>query len=214
MTKKERYEARKSAGLCVHCGKPARDGKVTCAECAEKKSAYGKDIIQWRRDLKLCTRCGKPVYKGALCLVCRSNSQLYAMNYEKTDKDRERQREANKRLYDTRKAEHKCTNCGRELSENDKHTRCTECRNHKARLERERNNRTGKKTPIELRGNGEYCAICLKPVENKGKKLCNRCYERCCKQAEIMREKVPKDNYFAQQIKYQWKCSIERSKTR
>ena len=31
--------------------------------------------------------------------------------------------------------------------------------------------------PNGLRGDGQFCAVCLKPVEVEGNKLCNRCAE-------------------------------------
>ena len=40
---KQRYQKRKSEGICTRCGKvPARAGKVMCEECAQKASARSR----------------------------------------------------------------------------------------------------------------------------------------------------------------------------
>jgi hypothetical protein len=39
---RELIAQRRSEGLCLNCGKPAREGKVQCQECADKQT-------QWRR---------------------------------------------------------------------------------------------------------------------------------------------------------------------
>jgi len=47
------YEARKSAGLCVRCGKaPPEEGKVTCAACAEKMKAASQKRKPGRKEHK------------------------------------------------------------------------------------------------------------------------------------------------------------------
>lgn len=213
MTQKERYDTRKAAGLCVHCGKPARENMVTCEECAKKKNEYGKQLTKWRHELGLCTKCGKRLdCKGNLCLVCKSNGVIYNIERNKSEKEKQNQRENAKRLYAERKAEHKCVKCGRDMPKDRNKTMCVECALRRSREERERSHKTGLKRPIELRGNGKFCAICVKPVETEGAKLCDRCLASCRAKAEKMRTKVPKDNYFAKQIQYQWKCSVERRK--
>lgn len=40
MTAKERYLARKAAGMCVFCGRQEADGSVWCKECHERKLKY------------------------------------------------------------------------------------------------------------------------------------------------------------------------------
>lgn len=40
---KQRYQKRRSEGICTRCGKvPARPGKVMCAECAQQNSASSR----------------------------------------------------------------------------------------------------------------------------------------------------------------------------
>lgn len=57
---KTTYERRKSQGLCVSCGKVRSvQGKVMCAECAEKKKIYQRETREYLRNMGLCPRCGK-----------------------------------------------------------------------------------------------------------------------------------------------------------
>ena len=213
MTKKERYEARKAAGLCVLCGKPAAEGKVKCAECTEKEKKYNKELREWRKSINICTACGKyPAYNGSMCLVCRQDARdrnKYCYK-GRSEEEREKHNQRNKALYERYKSEGKCPKCGRKLPKESKNTYCVECRNRINRNERERMHKTGKTKPLALRGNGEYCACCFKPVEHYGDKLCTRCKALAVEKCAKMREKVPKDNYFARAISAQWKESKAR----
>lgn len=40
---KERYEARRAAGECVYCGRPARLNSYSCFACAVKKSGRNRE---------------------------------------------------------------------------------------------------------------------------------------------------------------------------
>lgn len=80
-----RYKERKEAGLCVFCGKPAREGKTTCAACKEKRSAnYRYYKAMWLRH-GLCPRCGHAIedtlYKT--CERCRRNARNHMRNTKK-----------------------------------------------------------------------------------------------------------------------------------
>jgi len=56
MSTKELRRRRKELGLCTECGKPAREGKTTCAECAAKHSAADRRRLEERKN-------GEPVQK-------------------------------------------------------------------------------------------------------------------------------------------------------
>jgi len=60
---KERYEKRKSEGLCTNCGKPARKGFTKCLRCSikDRERRRDKTIIprSERREYGLCARCEK-----------------------------------------------------------------------------------------------------------------------------------------------------------
>ena len=203
--RKERYESRKAAGICVKCGKPAEQDRVECSECLGKKRKYRTELSRWRKDNHICINCGnKSAEDGyTMCLQCRIDRREVNKRYPDTDETKQKKRERNAEQYAQRKNEGECTRCGRKLPENYDKTLCPYCRNRRNRRERERSHITGRKMPVELRGNGLYCAICLKPVEQQRKKLCDRCYKSCCEKAEKMRARVPKNNLFAKQIKLQ-----------
>lgn len=207
MTKKEKYDMRKAAGLCVSCGKPAAEGKVICGECADKRNKYKKELYEWRKSIGICTQCGKnPAYKGGMCLVCKQDHAEWnrAHGVGKSDKERQQRKISSKALYEQRKSEGKCPKCGRKLPKDCKTVYCNECRNRAKRNERDR--RQAKDViPDLLRGNGEYCAICRHPVENKGLKLCNRCHENCTKNLVKARAAIPYDCYMRKAIAAQWR---------
>ena len=208
MTKKERYEARKAAGLCVWCGNPAVEGQTQCLECKQKRSKYAKDLLEWRKSIGICTVCGKyPAYRGSTCLICKQDRREYNYGKELTDEQKAKHNEHNKAMREKRKAEGKCVTCGRDLPKYCKTINCPECNAHKRRVQSEWEHETGRKMPIELRGNGKYCACCFKPVEIEGNKLCNRCYTANLEKCAKMREKAPKDNYFRLAINAQWRES-------
>lgn len=57
-------QRKKAAGLCVECGKPAREGRTTCAECARKKCAADKRRREALRGASLAKRPGPvPVWE-------------------------------------------------------------------------------------------------------------------------------------------------------
>lgn len=78
-----KYAYYKSLGICPECGKrKAREGKVHCAECAAKRSAYfrkhkdnrnraNREFVKRRKENGLCKKCGKPVDNGIFCDDCR-----------------------------------------------------------------------------------------------------------------------------------------------
>lgn len=211
MTKKERYEARKAAGLCVKCGKNPADGTVKCTECRNKQNAYYRNLTSWRKENNVCIECGTRQAEDGytMCLVCRMDRREINKRYKTSDAELEHHRIHNKQLYDARKAEHKCVNCGKQMPEKWDKARCPQCR---ARVNRnqQKSDREKGVLPKDLMGNGMFCAICAKPVEIYGKKLCNRCYTNCCVKAAKMRENRPTDNYFAKAIQAQWRESEAR----
>lgn len=66
--KSDKYQQRKRAGLCVQCGKPAKEGRVRCQSCLgkcqrnmaryrERRSEEGM-VSLWAG---VCRHCGKPI---------------------------------------------------------------------------------------------------------------------------------------------------------
>jgi hypothetical protein len=69
---KEKYESRKSQGLCPQCGEHAVVGRITCTSCLEKAKAHMGRSAQKRKEGALCRQCGSPVEVGrSCCAKCR-----------------------------------------------------------------------------------------------------------------------------------------------
>lgn len=76
MTQAELRQRRKEAGLCIDCGRPAREHRTTCKKCAERKSRewerrYEKRLAETGEERK---HVGRPeIYEY---LVWRNNRML------------------------------------------------------------------------------------------------------------------------------------------
>ncbi len=55
---------RRELGLCVSCGKPAREQKAKCDKCAEKANQQYNQRYRQGREKGLCVQCGKPSSLG------------------------------------------------------------------------------------------------------------------------------------------------------
>lgn len=194
MNSKERYEKCKKNSICVRCHKrPATHG-VKCDVCYEKakdyNTNYDKEVYEWRKTKGICVACGneKSEQGHVLCLTCRMDRR------EKKCPTAENKSEKNMKKYYELKSKGICVACAkREVSKN--HVFCELClaqRRYKASKIRIKQG----VLPRCLMGNGEYCSTCGKPVENKGKKLCNRCYQNSLESIKKALENPPKENYF------------------
>ena len=76
----KRYYGSKDAGRCIKCLSPARHGRVTCEECAEKMADNYK-ARQKRRadDPSLCNTCGRlnETPSFSRCGLCRRRRREY-----------------------------------------------------------------------------------------------------------------------------------------
>lgn len=79
----------KEHGLCVRCGKPTRQGRVSCEACAARDSETKKLRAELRRKKGMCPQCGKlPITPGKkLCYACtgfnRDNSAIRRDEYRR-----------------------------------------------------------------------------------------------------------------------------------
>lgn len=145
-----------------------------------------KERREWYLSHGICPHCGRndlqKRYK--LCLECRMKDNERQRKKVRTDEQRKKNADAQKRLTAKRKADGICVRCGKRKVDG-KYTHCAVCRAKKAAKQREYNRKQGM-IPIELRGEG-YCSRCYKPIENG--KLCTECYEYLVQQAAYMRSK-------------------------
>ena len=128
----------------------------------------------WYKEHGICVKCKQEdAYKGIMCLACK-------MDERKKPKKRYPEKNAayQAELRAKRKAEHKCVYCGRDLYKWDDRVACGVCR-AKQNAQKRQKSRIEGRVPQYFRGDGYHCAICYKLVENKGDKLCARCYKNC-----------------------------------
>ena len=80
---RRKYEARKSARLCVKCAEPAFGGESRCAVCAAvdgerrdslRKNAVARKRYAARRARSQCADCGAPAYGACRCPACAKRS--------------------------------------------------------------------------------------------------------------------------------------------
>lgn len=132
------------------------------------------EYYYWYKSAGICVKCKQEnAEKGIFCLKCRMDERQ-----RKKKKYPEKMKTYMRELKAKRKAEHICVKCGRPLPSWDKRVSCGICRAKENAHKREVSQKQGR-IPLYFRGDGEHCAICFKPVETKGKKLCNRCYNNC-----------------------------------
>lgn len=131
----------------------------------------------------ICVTCGQEkAKKGRVrCWRCLINQREHEAVYRdnRSAENRERiladRREKASALRAERKEKGLCPNCGRE-KKNKNYSWCEKCR-ASGKKSAENKRRSDGILPSGLRGDGYFCAVCLKPVENPNKKLCNRCAE-------------------------------------
>lgn len=197
MTHKEKYQFCKENGICVSCHKRNATHGVRCEECYNKHKIYAqnydKETYNWRKEKGYCVKCGKEkAVNGTLyCLVCLMDKRG---KYKPLvgEKKIEKQQKNLSRYYQN-KENGVCVQCGKRPSNNS--VFCDICKSRKRYKEELKRRRNGV-LPKDTGGNGIYCAICLKPVETQGKKLCNRCYENSINSIKIAQQYSPVDNYF------------------
>ena len=80
---RERYGARRAAGLCVICGQPAFADETLCGVCAaidherrdrERKNSAARLRYAERRRRWRCTACGRPSHGASRCEPCARKS--------------------------------------------------------------------------------------------------------------------------------------------
>lgn len=129
----------------------------------------------------ICVTCGQEnAMPGRVrCWRCLASRREHEAEYrdrktaaEQAEVNRlRRERDAAKRAE--RRASGLCPNCGRKRDD-EAYALCRACR-HSAKRSATRKRRNDGVLPSGLRGDGLFCAVCMKPVELIGNKLCDRC---------------------------------------
>lgn len=215
MTDKKRYSYCKKNGICVMCHKEKATHGVRCERCYIKhktyNKAYEKQRYEWEKAKGYCTACHKEksVNGTNYCLVCLMDKRERVKPLSE-DKKSQKRKYAISRYYD-HKEKGICVQCAKRPASKGS-VFCQYCKDKKKNKEYNKRREMGI-TPNFMRGNGDYCALCRKPVENKGSKLCNKCLENSLKTIKLAQAKRPEDNWFAKQNRAFWAKRNARKKS-
>lgn len=167
----------------------------------------------------ICVDCGQEKAKPGhvRCWRCLINHREKEAEYRANKTDEEKRQLLSERraksavLRQERRANGLCPNCGRERTDT-RYSLCERCR-QSAKKSAERKRRENGTIPNGLRGDGTFCAICLKPVETDGAKLCNRCADNCSVNiAKAIAAQNNEDHPWRRLSNGQYKLYMERKK--
>lgn len=181
------YTAKKKAeGLCIYCGtNKAREGKVSCQECADKQNAKKRETYKRMQEMGLCECGAKLIGQEKTCPMCKAKKAnatarwLDKMTEEEKIKHKQEMRETSKARRDRWREEHRCITCGRKISDEDTHKTCPLCRE----IARNKAHLRYKPKRKEI----GTCAFCNNPVY-KDSRVCEKHYKIACERAEHARQ--------------------------
>lgn len=206
------YNKYKINGLCTKCGKPVTSGRTLCAECAEKHKARSREYyhrnaqeINQRNSQKRaeevknakaehrCTIClNNKADKGySTCWRCRADRNDWARGrYDnETEEHREQRLKKGNERNKVRKArlieQGLCISCGKRKADKGRQM-CSYCAEKKNAARRDKARQKGI-IPQEMRGKGDYCKMCCKPVNN-GERYCPECAKKMVQSAKRLNE--------------------------
>lgn len=92
----KKYYERKEAGLCVHCGAPAAEGKSLCQPCLDYERKRNKMFFDGRRARHECIECGEPLSEDekahdyVMCDACRARRRVWREKRKARQEERSR----------------------------------------------------------------------------------------------------------------------------
>lgn len=186
---KSTYIRRKAQGLCVKCGKQAADGRVMCAECAEKQRIYRKENREFFKSMGLCPRCGKNKLFGEE----KECPECLAMMYEINKRSKERRNITSsdyfKKYYQQAKESGLCCDC-RKRKAVEGHVYCQNCREKRKELGKIYR-RSKDNNALERSERPDYglCYTCGNPLDRDGR-ICKKCAEKMTKNLPSQRDNI------------------------
>lgn len=198
------YAEMKANGLCPTCGKiNPTPGRSRCPACAERGNANRRENKQYLKRIGICVRCGKNKAEPnkTLCYECIGAEKDSYDAKQRTDEQKERDRNRKRALTAQRKQSGICPRCGKRKS----HTGeiCASC---KAYLRQYRDKNREDITRSERPDYG-ICYICGKNPILKGKKVCEKCYQDRLNTIPTMLENM--NNEYFRQLNYAMVCMIK-----
>ncbi len=159
------------------------------------------DYYHYYKSRGICVTCGnEPAKPGHVrCWRCLANlADMEAIRRDIMPEEQHQAILAKRRVRQAalrveRREQGLCPNCGRERKDKS-YAICEKCR-ASAKRSAERKRRADGMLSNGLRGDGNFCAVCLKPVEKEGSKLCNRCAENNAKNILTARAAQNNENH-------------------
>lgn len=171
--RKKSYAEMRASGLCTVCGKQNPTPEMSrCPDCRDRGNANRRANKAYLKKIGICVRCGRNPAEPhkVLCYECAGKENDERRGLQRTEEQKEKDRERKGTLAAERTGKGLCPKCGKNPSIGN--GLCGGCR---AYLKRYReSNRRG--LPRSERPSYGLCYICGKPVM-QGKKVCESCYE-------------------------------------
>ncbi len=194
MPRKMSYSEMRAIGLCTRCGRenPTPD-RCLCPDCRKKKNEAKRSNCSYRKRIKMCVRCGKNKAEPgkSLCYECIGKEQDEYYEKERTDIEREKERDRKRMLALQRKKSRLCPKCGKYPSING--GTCKKCR---AYMKLYRDSHRNGLPRSEWRSYG-ICYTCGKHKVIPGRGVCKNCYEKRLSTVPKMLESAD-SSYFRQ----------------
>ena len=191
-------------GLCTKCGKanPTPE-KSRCPDCTKRDCANRRENRQYLKRIGICVRCGKNKAEPnkTLCYECIGKESDHYNASQRTDEQRERDRNRKKDLADSRRVNGFCHRCGKRKTQNGE--MCGSCKAY-FRQYRDKNRKDITRSERPSYG---MCYICGKSLTDKEKKICAECYKERLKTLPAMWENANSE-YF-RQLNYSRICMIK-----
>lgn len=177
------YKQMREHGICPKCGKENdTPEKSMCTSCRTHHNEQRKANRKYRSNIGMCTRCGRhkaEPYKK-LCYECLDKDNEKYHSKDRTEADRENDREKKRQQAAERKESGCCIRCGRPY--HGEKNLCTRCRGY---LKNYRDNHRQDICRSERTSYG-ICYICGSSDVMDGKKVCESCYEDRLKTLPMM----------------------------
>lgn len=173
VSQKQLIERRKSAQLCVDCGKPLDRIGCRCISCNDKQNLKHRLERVYYQKNHVCPRCRKNSIIGdeKICLECAAKENEKTMRKRDKEHYNKIHREWSKKEYKRRKENGICTRCGKRKPDHG-FLKCGICRNKETEKRRIKYMKPDRKERVEQ----GLCYFCDNPIK-PGYKICENHYQ-------------------------------------
>lgn len=164
---------RRTAGLCVNCGKPLDREGYLCISCNNNKNLNNRLERKYYQENHVCPNCRKNSILGdeKICPECLAKESERSMNNRNREHYNLIHREWSKIEYERRKENGICTRCGKRNADYNFFT-CGICRNKDRQRKRIRYGKPDRRERYKI----GLCYFCNNPIKD-GYKVCEKHYQ-------------------------------------